>query len=87
MNDQARDELTRIELLSPDQVELLIRHGFRSCREVADAEAYEIGSILNLEDVEAEEVIAAGERTLEVLILEEADRRRAATDLPPSADD
>jgi N utilization substance protein A len=87
MNEQARDELTRIELLSPDQVELLIRHGFRSCREVADAEAYEIGSILNLEDVEAEEVIAAGERTLEVLILEEADRRRAATDLPPSADD
>ena len=87
LNDQARDELSRIELLDPEQVELLIRHGFRSCREVADAEAYEIGSILNLEDAEADEVIAAGERTLEVLILEEADRRRAAADLPPSADD
>jgi N utilization substance protein A len=87
MNEQAREELSRIEELDPDQVEMLIRHGFRSCREVADAEAYELAGILGLEDEDGERIVAAGERTLEVLILEEADRRRAAADLPPSADD
>jgi N utilization substance protein A len=87
MNAQARQELSRIEALSHDQVETLIRHGFRSCREVADAEAYEIGGILGVEDEEADEIIASGERALEVLILEEADRRRAAAELPPSADE
>mgnify|MGYP003335775487 CR=1 FL=1 len=87
MNEQAREELSRIEELDPDQVEMLIRHGFRSCREVADAEAYELAGILGLEDEDGERIVAAGERTLEVLILEEADRRRAAADLPLSADD
>jgi N utilization substance protein A len=87
MNDQARDELSRVEALSPDQVETLIRHGFRSCREVADAEPYELAGILNLEEAEADVVIAAGERALEGLILEEADRRKAAAELPPSADE
>jgi N utilization substance protein A len=87
MNDQARDELSRIEALDPDQVETLIRHGFRSCREVADAEPYEIAGILGLEDAEAEHVVASGERALEVLILEEAERRRSSAELPPSADD
>jgi len=87
MNAQARDELSRIEGLDPEGVEALIRHGFRSCREVADAEAYEIAGVLGLEDAEAEEVVAAGERALEAIILEEAGRRKAAADLPPSADD
>jgi N utilization substance protein A len=87
MNEQARAELSRIEGLDHESVEALIRHGFRSCREVADAEGYEIAGVLGIEDAEAEVVIAAGERALEVLILEEADRRKAAAELPPSADE
>jgi hypothetical protein len=54
---------------------------------VADAEPYELAGILNLEEAEADVVIAAGERALEGLILEEADRRKAAAELPPSADE
>ncbi len=87
MNDQARSELSRVDALDHDQVETLIRHGFRSCREVADAETYELAGILGVEETDAEAVIASGERALEVLILEEADRRKAAAELPPSADE
>ena len=65
----------------------LIRHGFRSVREVADAEAYELANLLNLEEDYAQAVIDSGERALERLILEEAEARKAAADLPPSADD
>jgi transcription termination/antitermination protein NusA len=87
LNSIARDELSRIDALTPEAVEHLIRHGFRSAREVADAEAYEIASLLNVTDEDAELVIASGERALEELILEEADRRKAAADLPPDADE
>jgi N utilization substance protein A len=87
MADQARDELTRVDGLSADQVEDLIRHGFRSVQEVSDAEAWEIAGVLNLEDEAAEQIVSAAERALEQLILEEAERRRAAADLPPDADE
>ena len=87
MNAQARTELAGIEGLDHEGVEALIRHGFRSCREVADAEAYEIAGILSIEEPEAEQVVEAGERALEVLILDEAARRKAAAELPPSADE
>jgi N utilization substance protein A len=87
MADQARDELSRIAGLSADQVEDLIRHGFRSAQEVSDAEAWEIAGVLNLEDEAAEQIVAAAETALEQIILEEADRRRAAADLPPDADE
>jgi N utilization substance protein A len=87
MADQARDELSRIAGLSADQVEDLIRHGFRSAQEVSDAEAWEIAGVLNLEDDAAEQIVVAAETALEQIILEEADRRRAAADLPPDADE
>ena len=87
MNDQARQELARVDGLDEDQVETLIRHGFRRVSEVADAEAYEIAGILGVDDSEADDIVAAGERTLELLILEEAQRRRSAAELPPSADE
>ncbi|MFZ5478874.1 MAG: transcription termination factor NusA [Myxococcota bacterium] len=87
MNDQARDELSRVEALDLEQVEQLIRHGFRSCREVADAEPYELAGILGVDDEVAEQIVASGEKALEVLILEEAERRKAAAELPPSADE
>jgi N utilization substance protein A len=87
LNNIARDELSRIDVLAPEAVEHLIRHGFRSAREVADAEAYELAGILGVSEEDAALVIESGERALESLILEEADRRRQAADLPPSADE
>jgi N utilization substance protein A len=87
MNEQAHNELSRVPSLAEDQVDFLIRHGFRSVREVADAEAYDLASILGVEESEAEAVIAAADETLDVLIAEETARRKAgpARDLPEEA--
>lgn len=78
MVEQARRELSRVESLGSDDVEQLIRHGFRSAQELYDAEAYEIASILGLEEDEAEEIIEEAEKVLDALIMEEAERRRKA---------
>jgi transcription termination/antitermination protein NusA len=87
MAETARHELELIEHLDEGMIEQLIRHGFRSCREIADAEAYDLTGILNVDEEYAQAIVDAGERALEQLILEEAERRRGAADLPPSADD
>ncbi len=86
MTDVAFDELGRIQGLDEDQVEHLIRNGFRELKQVADAEAYELASILGLDDEAGEAVLAAAEAALDALILEEREARAAAADLPPSAD-
>jgi N utilization substance protein A len=85
MSTQARAELGRIEALSVEGVELLIRHGFHSLAEVADAEGYDLAGVLGCEEEDAEAVIASAEAALEKLILEEAQARKAAADLPPEA--
>jgi len=87
MNEQARSELSRIDTLDDDAVETLIRHGFRKVSEVADAEPYELAGVLGIDDGDAEALVADAERALEDLILEEANRRKQAAELPPSADD
>ena len=87
--DQARSELTRMENLNEEQVEDLIRHGFRSAQELYDAEPYEVAGILDIEEEDAEAVINEAERVLDQLILEESARRAAAEevveDLPEEA--
>jgi len=85
MSTQARLELGRIEALSEEGVELLIRHGFHSLAEVADAEGYDLAGVLGCEEEDADAVIASAEAALERLILEEAQVRKAAADLPPEA--
>lgn len=85
MNATARSELARIDALEPEGVEILIRHGFRSLAEVADAEAYELAGVLGCEDADAELVISSAEVALDALILEEANQRKAAAELPPEA--
>ena len=85
MSTQARAELGRIEALSVEGVELLIRHGFHSLAEVADAEGYDLAGVLGCEEEDADAVIASAEAALEKLILEEAQARKAAADLPPEA--
>jgi hypothetical protein len=52
---------------------------------VADAEAYDLAGVLGCEEEDAQLVIESAEAALESVILEEADRRKAAADLPPEA--
>ncbi len=88
MTHSAVDELSRIQGLDEEQVDMLIRHGFRQLKEVADAEAFDLAGILGLDDEGGEAVLAAAEAALDELILEEKrERERGAyAELPPSAD-
>ena len=76
MTEQARVELSRIEELDQESVEILIRHGFRSAQELADAEAYEVGQILGIEESDGEKIVNRAESVLDQLIMEEAERRK-----------
>ncbi len=85
MNAAARSELAGVDALEAEGVEVLIRHGFRTLSEVADAEAYELAGILGCSEEDADLVIQSAERGLEQLIMAEAEQRKAAADLPPEA--
>jgi N utilization substance protein A len=91
LNDLAYAELARLPGVDDETVDLLIRHGFRSVKDLSDAEAYEVSAVLDVEESEAEGFIEAADRVLEILILEEAERKRQAEEvideLPPEADD
>ena len=89
MMEQARAELSRIKSLEPDEVDMLIRHGFRSAQELFDAEPYEVASILSITEEDAEMIVREAETVLDALIMEDAEKRQAARgrgDLPRSAD-
>jgi len=85
LNDQARAELYRIDALDEERRELLIRHGFRSVKELTDAEAYEVASILNIEEEAATQLIESADSVLEEMILEEAERRLEQAAAPAEA--
>ncbi len=91
LNDQAYSELSRIEGLDEETVEMLIRHGFRSAKDLSDAEAYEVASILDVDEQAGAAVIEKADLVLEQLIIEEAERLAQAEEvleeLPPEADD
>jgi N utilization substance protein A len=102
VTEAARSELSRVEAMDEEQVESLIRHGFRSAQEIFDAEPYEVASILEIEDEDGEVIITQAEKVLDTLILEDAERRRLGIteesqaaeakanvpdDVPPAADD
>ena len=91
LNEQAYNELSRIAGADEEIVELLIRHGFRTAKELSDAEAYEVASILDVDEQQATVYIDAADSILEQLILEEAERNRQAEEmleeLPPEADE
>ena len=56
INEQALEELSNLEPLEDEDIDLLIRHGYRTLNEVYDADPYEIAIILNLEEDDAEEL-------------------------------
>ena len=74
--DGARAELSRVAGLQARQIEELIRSGYRSVQELFDAEAYDVADVLGIDEDAAEDVIAAAEKALDQLILEDADRRK-----------
>jgi N utilization substance protein A len=78
VTDAAQSELGRIESLDEEMVDIIIRHGYRSAQELYDAEAYELGGILDIEDEEAEAIIEKAGAILEVLILEDREQKAAA---------
>ena len=89
MMDQARAELSRVKSLEPDEVDMLIRHGFRSAQELFDAEPYEVASILSITEEDADMIVREAEAVLDALIMEDAEKRHQARgrgDLPRSAD-
>ncbi len=78
MMEQARRELSRLRSLEPDEVDTLIRHGFRSAQELFDAEPYEVAAILSITEEDAEMVVQEAEQVLDALIMEEAEKRQAS---------
>ena len=75
--EQGRSEIGRVEGIDGEQTEVLIRQGFRTAQELFDAEAYEIANVLDIEEDEAEKIIAEAENVLNAVILEEAEARKA----------
>ena len=76
MLDAARSELERIRGLDDHAVDTLLRAGFQNAQEIADADAEEIGSILDCDDADAAAIIAAADEVVGQLIMEEAERRK-----------
>ena len=77
MLDDARTEIARIQGLTEEQVDDLVRNGFQSAQEIADVEASEIVSILSVEAEEATAIVDAADEVVTALIMEEAERRKA----------
>ena len=80
VTEAARGELSRIPDIDEETVELLIRHGYRTAQELYDAEAYEIGGLLDVEDEDAETIIEAAGKVLDQLIAEDAERIESGED-------
>ena len=81
--DEARAEIYRVASIDEDQGEALIRAGFMSAQELADADAAEIQHILGGTEEFAKAVVNGADDLVELLIMEEAQRRNA----PETVDD
>jgi N utilization substance protein A len=73
-----RNELGRIGTLDDDQVETLVRAGFRSAQELADTDPAEVAGILDVPLAIGEGVVRGADELVGQLIMEEADRRGGA---------
>lgn len=77
MLDNARNEIVRIASVDEEQAEHLVRAGFQTAQEIADAEAGEIAGILEVDEALAASIVDGADKVVEALIMEEAERRRA----------
>lgn len=79
--DEAFDELFRVEGIDEDAATQLVRNGFLSAQELADAEAGELEAILGVSTEDAAKLVEAADAVVESLIMEEAARRKKREDL------
>ena len=87
MNENARSELALITGLGDDHRELLIRYGFRTIEDVADAELDDLMDTLAIEEQLAETIVDQAdviltERMREKIARDEENVRRVAAGLP-----
>jgi len=64
MNENARAQLARVDGLTEDHREILIRYGFRELKDVADAEASDLVDTLSIDEALAEQIIEAADEIL-----------------------
>jgi N utilization substance protein A len=86
VTDNASTELSRVAGLTEETLDVIIRHGYRSAQELYDAEAYEIGQILDIEDEDAETIIEAAGNLLDTLIEEDRERLAAGPEVTETAE-
>jgi len=87
MNEQAREDLARLTTLNEVQREILIRYGFRSLQDVADAEPDDLIDTLGLEQEKAQSVLDEADDLLTEEMRRDIERqeeneRRVAAGLP-----
>ena len=80
MLEAARVELERVEVLDEMMVDVLLRAGFQSAQELADAEAEEVSAILEVDPEFAQQVVDGADDVVGKLIMEEAEARRSDDD-------
>ncbi len=81
--DGAYNELSRIQGLDDDMIEHLVRQGFLSAQELADAEVHEVAEMLDLSAEDATSLVEAADQVVESLIMEEAERRSLVPEPEP----
>ena len=64
MNEKARTDLTRIESLSEDNREILIRYGFRRLEDIADSEPGDLAETLAIGDDRAQTIVDEADEIL-----------------------
>jgi transcription termination/antitermination protein NusA len=77
MLDAARLELGRVTVLDEAMVDTLVRSGFQSAKELADAEGTEVAALLDIEAEVATSIVDGADEVVGLLIMEEAEARRA----------
>ncbi len=76
--EKAREQIARIEGLSEATVDALVRSGFQSVQELADADAGEIADILGVAAEQGAAVVDSADRLIGALIEEEARARKGS---------
>ncbi len=74
--DVTRVELRRISGMDEETVALLVRAGFQSAQEIADAEVDEVAELTGLPVERATVIMAAADELVGAMIMEEAERRK-----------
>ena len=82
MLDAARDEIGRIQELTDEQIDDLVRAGFQSAQEIADADPGELAQILGISDEDGQGIADGADRVVDALIMEEAARRKKGAEAP-----